>query len=155
MVCYLSDIKLLPKPVFVDCQLNFYKQTFVKFEGKCTFRYRPIWQHFVWRDECSMNTVPCQYNMILHTEQQWLNQNIYQNNHSQKCHITLTLTGELWSFFCQDCIENYLHYNGHALYFPWFQHWITFLPIKLLQQTSQAQIQGSWSHIILQRIQTY
>ena len=82
--------------------INLLQTNFCKFERKYTFRYRPIWLHFCLKgwmqyEYSAVHYNVAQYNMILHTVQQWLNQNTYQNNHSQKRHITLTLTGELWA----------------------------------------------------------
>ena len=65
--------------------------------------------------ECRYNVV--QYNMILHT---LLRQSINRNSYSQQTpHITpsyLTLTGKLWGVYCEEFGENWLRYNGTALY---------------------------------------
>ena len=48
--------------------------------------------------------------MILHTARQWQPQNI-------KTTPYFTLMDELWEVYCECYGENWLHYNGSALYF--------------------------------------
>ena len=64
-------------------------------------------------------TVRCHYNMvqymILHTSLQWLRPNMKHTIYTPY----LTLTGELWSIFCEDFGENRGRDNGIALYTEW------------------------------------
>ena len=48
----------------------------------------------------------------------WSNLSKYYTQHcdDNKETLYLALTGELWSVFCEDIGENWLHDNGTALY---------------------------------------
>ena len=63
------------------------------------------------------NTVKCrynavQYNMISHTAQQWLKQNIYQNYHSQKTTHSSPSRASYGVSILMIWEENWPHYNG-------------------------------------------
>ena len=97
------------------CQLDLYGQMLVKYQS----RYKPSFNlkcalfcsvtgHFVsasmfWcptHTECYYNRV--QYNMLLHTSQQWMMQNTNQEFEPTKDTPYLALTGELWGVFFED-----------------------------------------------------
>ena len=57
----------------------------------------------------------------------------------------LALTGELWDVFCEDWGENWLHYNGTALYFS-FANQTVLVHIKHFGKYSCSSLQNEILH---------
>ena len=100
-----------PHPIGWDYTLN----NPWKFMCFCTDIPASKWGSTVQLSECHYNAV--QYNRILHISLQWRVE--YESEiESTKDTPYLALTGELWCIFCENFGENWLRYNGTALFFP-------------------------------------
>ena len=64
--------------------------------------------------KCRYNAV--QYNMILHTVLKWLRQNVNQDLYSQHTSHISPSPASFWVVYCEEFGENWVPYNGTALY---------------------------------------
>ena len=85
----------------------------------CQPWYTPLYFTVVNQSDARISTEHGINYMILHTTLQWQRQNLNQELAFLKDSLYLTLMGELWGVYCDDFGENWLRYNGTALYFNW------------------------------------